>query len=128
MTDQNKKLTRMSDELWQSYDLFRDPLQRRGDPVLVRATIKDVYQLYRFMSGMDSSEAANPELVAFMGDELAQAYDLFKDPIRRAGDPVLVLDVLENLDDMCNRMAHEAGFELALEDDANHVSDAQPRF
>jgi hypothetical protein len=39
-----------------------------------------------------------------------------------------VLDVLENLDDMCNRMAHEAGFELALEDDVNHVSDAQPRF
>lgn len=128
MTDQYEKIARMNDELWQSYDLFRDPLQRRGDPVLVRATIKDVYQLYRFMSGMDSSETANPELLRYMGDELAQAYDLFKDPIRRAGDPVLVLDVLENLDDMCNRMAHECGFELALDDGANSVTDAQPRF
>lgn len=118
----------MSDELWQSYDLFRDPLQRRGDPVLVQAAIKDVYQLYRFMSGMDSSEIPNPELLGRMGDELAQAYDLFKDPIRRAGDPVLVLDVLENLDDICNQMAHEAGLELVLEDDPGHVSDAQPRF
>lgn len=128
MTDTNKTIARMNDELWQSYDLFRDPLQRRGDPTLVRATIKDVYQLYRFMSGMDSSETANPELLGHMGDELAQAYDLFKDPIRRAGGPILVLDVMKDLDEMCTRMMDKADHELAPENDASDVSDAQPRF
>lgn len=32
-----------------------DPLHRRGDPVLVKDVVKDVYQLYRAMSGMDAA-------------------------------------------------------------------------
>lgn len=118
MTNREKLLPRMSDELWQSYDLFADPLRRRGDPALVRATVKDVYQLYRTMSGMDAAEVRNPHLVASMGDELAQAYDLFKDPLRRAGDPILALDVLKHLDEMASTMEDDAEPELSPEDDA----------
>ena len=118
MTTPSKKLPRMSDELWQSYSLFTDPLSRRSDPVLVKAVVRDVYQLYRVMSGMDATETPNPQLLAAMGDELAQAYDLFcKEPLRVGGDPIVVLDVLKDLDEMCSRMENEAEPELAPEED-----------
>lgn len=114
----NKKLPRMTDELWQSYSLFTDPLGRRGDPALVKAVVKDVYQLYRVMSGMDAAETPNPQLLAAMGDELAQAYDLFKDPLRRGADPIVALDVLKDLNEMCSRLENEAEPDLAPEEDA----------
>jgi len=118
MATQRKKLPRITDELWQSYSLFTDPLHRRGDLALVKAVVKDVYQLYRAMCGMDTAETPNPQLVATMGDELAQAYDLFcKAPLREFGDPVVVLDVLKDLDEMCSKMETEAEHELAPEED-----------
>lgn len=119
MTGQNKTVARMDDELWQTYDLFRDPLQRRADPALITATVRDLFQTYRVMSGVDAAEAPNPQLLAMMGDELAQAYDLFKDPLRRTGDPVLVLGVMEDVDGIGRRLKPRLGLDL----DPAHVRD-----
>jgi hypothetical protein len=119
MTDRTKTIARMNDELWQSYDLFRDPLLRRADPALITATVNDQFQLYCALCGADPAETANPQLLAMMGDELAQAYEFFKDPIRRAGDPVLVLDVMKDLDDIARRMKPGQGLDL----DPVHVRD-----
>lgn len=123
MATPNKKLPRMTDEMWQSYSLFTDPLHRRGDPALVKAVVNDVYQLYRVMSGMDAVETPTPQLLAAMGDELAQAYDLFKDPIRHGGDAIVVLDALKDLDEMCSRMQRDAEPNVAPEED---VAGARP--
>jgi len=139
MTDQNKTIASMDDELWQTYDLFRDPLLRRADPALVTAVTTDIYQLYRFMSGMDKVQGANPQLPTMMGDELAQAYDLFKDPLRRTNDPVMALAVMDDLDKACIRIkparrldldpayAQDLGFPPEPDEDPDEGSEGRPR-